>query len=125
MDYVDIALIKKCNTIDCPALQSTLKACEKALLRYLSYPGNNSDYCDHISSVLNRAESWSLQIVQAYTDAEIHSINTSIGDASDVGVFHDNSERTIFKFLEAVDHAYVGTGNNRQQRLYKDYVKMK
>ena len=34
-DYVDIALIIKCNTIDLPALQSALKKCEKSLLKYL------------------------------------------------------------------------------------------
>ena len=31
-DYVDIALIRKCNTIDLPALQSASKTCEKSLL---------------------------------------------------------------------------------------------
>ena len=30
-DYVDIALIRKCNAIDLPALQSALKTCEKSL----------------------------------------------------------------------------------------------
>ena len=30
-DYVDIALIRKCNTIDLPALQSASKMCEKSL----------------------------------------------------------------------------------------------
>ena len=38
-DYVDIALIRKCNTIDLPALQSPSKTCEKSLLKYLSFPG--------------------------------------------------------------------------------------
>ena len=36
-DYVDIALIRKCNTIDIPALQSALKTCEKSLLKYFSF----------------------------------------------------------------------------------------
>ena len=38
-DYVDIALIRKCNTINLPALQSASKTCEKSLLKYLSFPG--------------------------------------------------------------------------------------
>ena len=37
-DYVDIALIRKCNTFDLPALQSASKMCEKSLLKYLSFP---------------------------------------------------------------------------------------
>ena len=36
-DYVDIALIRKCNTIDLPALQSASKTCEISLLKYLSF----------------------------------------------------------------------------------------
>ena len=50
-DYVDIALIRKCNTIDLPALQSVLKTCEKSLLKYLSFPGVDNSYCDRISSL--------------------------------------------------------------------------
>ena len=38
-DYVNIALIRKCNTIDLPALQSASKSCEISLLKYLSFPG--------------------------------------------------------------------------------------
>ena len=45
-DYVDIALIRKCNTIDLPALQSASKTCEKSLLKYLSFPGVDNSYCD-------------------------------------------------------------------------------
>ena len=51
-DYVDIALIRKCNTIDLPALQSASKTCEKSLLKYLSFPGVDNSYCDRISSLL-------------------------------------------------------------------------
>ena len=65
-DYVDIALIRKCNTIDLPALQSASKTCEKSLLKYLSFPGVDNSYCDRISSVLDCAESWALHIIQAY-----------------------------------------------------------
>ena len=45
-DYVDIALIRKCNTIDLPALQSASKTYEKSLLKYLSFPGVDNSYCD-------------------------------------------------------------------------------
>ena len=56
-DYVDIALIRKCNTIDLPALQFASKTCEKSLLKYLSFPGVDNSYCDPISTLLDRAES--------------------------------------------------------------------
>ena len=56
-DYVDIALIRKCNTIDLPALQSASKTCEKSLIKYLSFPGIDNSYCDRISALLDSAES--------------------------------------------------------------------
>ena len=76
-DYVDIALIRKCNTIDLPALQSASKTCEKSLLKYLSFPGIDNSYCDRISALLDSAESWGSHIIQAYTNAEVHSIKGS------------------------------------------------
>ena len=84
-DYVDIALIRKCNTVNLPALQSASKTCEKSLLKYLSFPGVDNSYCDLISSLLDSAESWALHIVQAYTNSEVHSIKGSPGDIADVG----------------------------------------
>ena len=59
-DYVDIALIRKCNTIDLPALQSASKTCEKSLLKYLLFPGVDNSYCDRFSSLLDSAKSWAL-----------------------------------------------------------------
>ena len=102
-DYVDIALIRKCNTIDLPALQSALKICEKSLLKYLSFPGVDNSYCDRISSLLDNAESWALHVVQAYTRAEVHSIKGSPGDIADVGIFSDNADKTVFQFLESFE----------------------
>ena len=98
-DYVDIALIRKCNTIDLPALQSASKTCEKSLLKYLSFTGVDNSYCDWISSLQDNAESWALHIVQAYTSAEVHSIKGSPGDIADVGIFSDNADKTVFEFL--------------------------
>ena len=91
-DYVDIALIRKCNTIDLPALQSASKTCEKSLLKYFSFPGVDNLYWDRISLLLDSAESWVLHIVQRYTNAEVHSIKGSPGDIADVGVFSDNAD---------------------------------
>ena len=45
-DYVDIALIRKCNIIDLPALQSASKTCEKSLLKYISFPSVDNSYWD-------------------------------------------------------------------------------
>ena len=114
-DYVDISLIRKCNTIDLPALQSATKTCEKSLLKYLSFPGVDNSYCDRISALLDNAEAWGSHIVQAYTNAEVHSIKGSPGDVANVGVFSDNADKTIFEFLESFELGYIDWGNNRQR----------
>ena len=54
----------------------------------------------------------------------MHSINTSKGEATDVGVFSDNSKITVFKFLESAELAYLGRGNSIQKanRLYNKHL---
>ena len=91
-----------------------LKTCEKSLLKSLSFPGVDSSYCDPISSLLDSAESWALHVVQAYTSAKVHSIKGSPGDISDVGIFSDNADKTVFEFLESFELGYIDWGNNRQ-----------
>ena len=66
------------------------------------------------SSLLDSAESWALHIVQAYTNAEVHSIKGSPGDVDNVSVFSDNVDKTIFEFLESFELGYIDWGNNRQ-----------
>ena len=85
------------------------------MLIYLSFPGVDNTYCDRFSLLLDSAESWALHIVQAYTSAEVHSINCSPGDIADVGIFSDNADKTIFEFLEAFELGYIDWGNNCQR----------
>ena len=53
-------------------------------------------------------------MVQAYTSAEVHSIKGSPGDIADVGIFPNNTDKTVFKFLESFELGYIDWGNNRQ-----------
>ena len=94
-DYIDISLIRKCNTVDLPALQSATKTCEKSLLKYLSFPSADNSYCDRISALLDQAEAWGSHIVRTYTNAKVHSIKGSPGDIVDIGIFSDNADKTI------------------------------
>ena len=61
---------------------------------------------------MDKAQAWSQDIEELYNKADVHSINTSKGDAVDVGVFSDNSKVTVFEFLESAELAYLGWGNN-------------
>ena len=49
------------------------------------------------------------------TNAEVQSIKGSPGDIADVGIFSDNSDITVFKFLESFELGYIDWGNNRQR----------
>ena len=83
-----------------------------------------SSYCEEIDKLMDRAQNWCLEIEQEYNKAEVHSINMSKGDTEDVGVFSDNSEITVFEFLESAELAYLGWGNSVQKanRLYNRHL---
>ena len=69
---------------------------QKALQKYVGLSGMDSEYCDRIGELTDRAQAWCLDFEELYNKAEVHSINTSKGDASDVGVFSDSSQVTVF-----------------------------
>ena len=77
------------------------------MLKYLSFPDVDNSYYDRISGLLDQAEAWGSHIVQAYTNAEVHSIKGSLGDVANVGVFSDNADKTIFEFLESFELGYI------------------
>ena len=73
---------------------------------------------------MDKAQVWCLNIKDLYNKTEVHSINTSKGDAANVGIFLDNSQTTVFEFLEAAELAYLGWGNSVQKanRLYNKHL---
>ena len=72
-------------------------------------------YCDWIGELMDDAKAWCQDIEELYNKAEVHSINTSKGDAADVGIFSDNSKVTVFEFLESAELVYLGWGNSIQK----------
>ena len=99
IEHVNIALLKKCKTVDVPAVNSAVGNIQKALQKYVGFKGMDSKYCDEIDDLMDRAQMWCLEIEQEYNRAEVHSINTSKGDTEDVGMFSDNSQTTFLNFL--------------------------
>ena len=88
---MNIALLKKCKTVDVPtvntAIENVQKALQKALQKYEGFSEMDSEYCDWIGELMDKAQAWCLDIEELYNKAEVHSINTSKGDAADVGIF--------------------------------------
>ena len=107
-DHVNIALLTKCKTVDVPAVNSAVGNIQKALQKYVGFKGMDSKYCDEIDDLMDRAQTWCLKIEQEYNRAEVHSIITSKGDT-------DNSQTTVFEFLESAELAYLGWGNSVQK----------
>ena len=58
----------------------------------------DSEYYEQIRELMDTAQAWCLDIEEIYNKAEVYSINTSKGDAADVGIFSDNSHVTVFEF---------------------------
>ena len=61
---------------------------------------------------------------ELYNKGEIHSITSSKGDTNDVGILSDNTQVTIYKFLNSAEIAYMGWGNSiqRTNRLYNRHL---
>ena len=121
---LDIPLIKKCKTVDVPAVHTTVGHIQKALQSYVKFPGTDTEYCDYINDLMDRAGNWCLKIEELYNNAEIHSINSSKGDTNDVGIFSDIAKVTIYEFLNSAEIAYMGWGNSiqRANRLYNQHL---
>ena len=91
LDQVNITLLKKCKAVDVQAANSVIRNVQKALQKYVGFIGMDSEYCDRIGKLMDKAQAWCLDIEELYNKAEVHSINTSKGDAANVGIFADNS----------------------------------
>ena len=119
-DQVDIVLLRKCKTVDVPAVNSAIGYVQKTLQKYVEFEGMDLEYCDRIKVLMDQTQNWCLNIEDLYNKTEVHSINTLKGHAADVGVFSDNSQITVFKFLEAAELANLGWDNSVQKatRLY-------
>ena len=106
-------MVKKCKTTDISAVNSAIGNIQKALQKYVAFSGMDPEYCDQIG-----------ELMDDYNKAEVHSINTTMGDAAEVGIFSDNSQVTVCKFLQSAELVYMGWGNSIQKanRLYNKHL---
>ena len=120
----DISLINKHKIVDIPAIHAAVGNIQKLLQKYVYFYGMVSEYWDAVDELLDSAENWCLRVEELYNKAEVHSINSSKGDLSDVGIFSDNVKVTIYEFLEGAEIAYLGWGNSiqKENRLYNKHL---
>ena len=106
-DNPDLKLIEKCNNVDVPKISKAVSSCGTALEKYIKIPGDSAEYVDEVSTTLVEASEWCLRIEALYAKMEIHSINNSKGDTSDVGIFTDNVGKSVYEFLEDIEMAFL------------------
>ena len=46
-----------------------------------------SDFCDEVENLMDKAQTYCLNIEELYNKTEVHSVNTSKGDATLLGQF--------------------------------------
>ena len=61
-DQVNIALLKKCQTLDVPDVNLVIRNVQKALQKYVGFSRMDSDYCDKIKDLMDKAQAWCLDI---------------------------------------------------------------
>ena len=111
----DLKLIEKCNNLDVPKVSKAITSCGDALEKYVKLPNMDTEYVDEVSKILISASNWCLSVEELYSKMEIHSITNTKGDISEVGIFTDNSTRTVYEFLQDVDLAIIGWGSQAQR----------
>ena len=59
-------MLKKCKTVDVPAVNSAIGNIPKALQKYVGFNGMDSEYCDRIGELMDRAQP-GVWILKSYT----------------------------------------------------------
>ena len=74
--------------------------------------------------MLDQANDWILQVEIIYSNTEAHSVSNLKGDISNVGIFTDNAEKTVYEFLEEIEIGLLGWGTSRQRaaQLYNRHL---
>ena len=115
IDTNDLGLIRKCNKEDAQKITKYSRECRDGLLKYVSYPGADNDYCSRVKDLLERADNWTIEMEMLYSQTEAHAITSSKGDTSKLTVFSDNSEKTVYEFFDSLELCLMGWGTGKQR----------
>ena len=53
-EQVDIALLKKCKTVDVPAVNAPIRNIQRALQKYVGYEGMEPEFCDEVENLMDK-----------------------------------------------------------------------
>ena len=71
IDTNDLRLIRKCNKEDAQKITKYSRECRDGFLKYVSYPGADNDYCSRVKELLERADTWTIEMLQLQAAREI------------------------------------------------------
>ena len=80
----EFSTIQKSNN-DVRKLNTYIKSCQDALVKYVAYDGYDQDYMSTIKAMLQDANDWILHVERIYSSSEAHAVNTSKGDTTSIG----------------------------------------
>ena len=98
-ECTNVTEIKQCRDTELPLVQKDYTACDAALVKYARYSSADLSYYLYVTDVLHQADVWMSMVKTLYVTQQVHSIRDAKFDAADVGVFLDNSERSIYEFF--------------------------
>ena len=71
-EQADIVLLKKCKTVDVPAVNSAIGNIQRSLQKYMGFEGMESEFCDGIENLMDKAQTWCLNIEDLYNRGTLH-----------------------------------------------------
>ena len=121
--HSDLSSIKKSND-DVKKVTAYIKTCQDSLMKYVTFDNIDINFFSSVKSLLDQANNLILQVEIIYSNTEAHAVSNSKGDISNVGIFMDNAEKTVYEFLDEIKIGLLGWGTSRQQaaQLYNRHL---
>ena len=121
--HSELNTIKKSND-DIKKVNAYVKSCQDSLMKYVTFSNFDHNLVSSVKNLLDQANNWILQVEIIYSTSEAHAIGNSKGDTSNIGIFTDNADKTVYEFLDEIEIGLLGWGTTRQRaaQLYNRHL---
>ena len=99
--HSELSSIKKSND-DVKKVTAYTKTCQDSLMKNVTFDNFDSNFVSSVKNLLDQANDWILQVKIIYSNTEAHTVSNSKGDISNIGIFTDNAEKTVYEFLDEI-----------------------
>ena len=93
-------------------------------MKYVTFDNFDNTFVSSVNLLLDQANNWILQVEIIYSNTEAHMVSNSKEDISNVGIFTDNAEKTVYEFLDEIEIGLLRWGTSRQRaaQLYNHHL---